>query len=274
MSFTTQNTFRRPVFTPWRTGRWLRYVLCIVVGLLMGVQLAAQEIDPPVFNKIDVVSEPRAAEVYLGDSLLGRTPLRINKEDAEHVLLYYPSRRAWNAQEARLDLPLPAAGKGVALVRFNRHVHLRTLPHGARVFAADSLLGTTPLWVAGDGGELRVEALGYSGVNWDPSSTTRGEYLLILQPTAGGEAVPQVRIHDRSLRLPPADILSAGVVGLAAGIAAVILKQDADGYYDDYLQSGDESLLSQTKKYDIYAGISLALMQMGLGYIIYRLFDD
>ena len=116
-------------------------VLCLCMLMFAATQsrTAAQEIDPPVFDRIDVVSEPRGAEVYVGDSLLGRTPLRISVSLAGKVRLYYPSRRSWNAQEGRLDQPLPAAGKGVAMVRFLRYVHLRTLPHGARVFRGDSL---------------------------------------------------------------------------------------------------------------------------------------
>lgn len=260
-----------------RSGRWGRPLWSIVlftacIGCTL--QLAAQDIDPPVFNRIDVVSEPRGAEVYLGDSLLGRTPLRIKTGNAKQVRLYYPSRRSWNAQEGRLILPLPEAGKGVAMVRFEKHVQLRSLPHGARVLRGDSLLGVTPLMISADAGSLRIEALGYEGVDWDPVSTTRSEFLVVLRSVPDLQPPPQVRIQNRVLRLPAADILTAGAVSLAAGIAAVILKQDADGYYDDYLLSGDASLLSQTKKYDIYAGISLALMQMGLGYIIYRLFDE
>jgi hypothetical protein len=157
-------------------------------------------------------------------------------------------------------------------VTFDRHVHLRTLPHGARVFRGDSLLGTTPCDIPIGAGNLRVESLGYQGVLWDPASSSRQEILLLLDPL--DESVPsQMRIHQGTLRLPRPDILIPAGVGLAAGVAAVILKQKADGYYDDYLISGDDSFLSQTKKYDIYAGISLALLQLGLGYIIYRLFD-
>jgi hypothetical protein len=54
----------------------------------------------------------------------------------------------------------------------------------------------------------------------------------------------------------------------------VILKQHADAQYASYLETRDDALLSEAKKYDIYAGISLAILQLGLGYFIVRLFEE
>lgn len=241
--------------------------------LLLAAVATGQDIDPPVFGQVDVDSAPRGAELFAGDSLLGTTPVRVPRRLVRDIVAYYPSRRSWNAQTAVLPDDLPAAGDGVALLRFERRVTLRTLPHGARVFRGQTMIGTTPLAVAGDTGPLRIEALGYRGTDWDPASVSGTETLIMLDSMGEGGRV-DVRAAGEAFRLPPADVLLPAGVGLAAGVAAVILKQKADAYYDDYLASGDDSLLSQTKKYDIYAGVSLAILQLGLGYFIYRLFDE
>ena len=233
----------------------------------------AQDIDPPLTGMIEVASEPPGAEVFLGDSLIGRTPLRIAVKHADSVLLYHPSRTAWDAQCRALPADPLRADQGVVLVRFDARVQLRTLPHGARVFRGDSLLGTTPLFVDRDDGTLRIEALGYTGSDWDPSKSDRREVLVTLD-ALDPPADSRVQFRSTGLQLPPAEVLLPAGIGLAAGIAAVIFKQKADGLYDDYLVSGDDTLLSQTKKYDIYAGISLALLQVGLGYVIYRILDE
>lgn len=163
-------------------------------------------------------------------------------------------------------------------------VELASEPGGAQVFAADSLLGNTP---------LRVPRRMLDSITvWYPS---RGSWdAQVLRPAREGpDADSGVRflefrprrmtfqeigglVHERAhtFRLPPANVLLPAGIGLAAGVAAVMLKQHADGLYDDYLKSGDDALLSQTKKYDIYAGVSLALLQLGLGYFIYRLFGE
>jgi hypothetical protein len=82
------------------------------------------------------------------------------------------------------------------------------------------------------------------------------------------------REGDGSRRLPGADLLAPAGVTLAAGIVAVLFKQEADARYDRYLRTADASLLSDAKKYDIYSGAALAVLQIGLGYFLYRLFSD
>lgn len=235
--------------------------------------MSAQEIDPPLTGMLELASEPSGAEVFLGDSLLGRTPIRIMAEHADSIRLYYPSRLAWDAQRRALPPDPLSADQGVVHVRFDARVRLRALPHDARVFRGDSLLGTTPLLVGRDAGPLRIEALGYTGTDWNPMDAERRDVLVVLDPL---DMTMDSRVEFRStgLRLPSVEVLLPAGLGLAAGVAAVIFKQKADGIYDDYLLTGDDSLLSQTKKYDIYAGISLALLQVGLGYVIYRILDE
>lgn len=248
-------------------------IICLAFLLCCAHAAEAQDIEPPRPGMVELASDPGGAEVFLGDSLLGRTPMRIARGHTKQIRVYYPARNAWDAQVLPLPTAMPGAGEGVVLLRFRRSVLLRSLPHGAKVFRGDTLCGITPLRVQAGDGPLRLEALGYEGADWDPSSTTRGEYLLLLRPldevTGNG-----VEYRGGGLRLPAADVLLPAGAGLLAGVAAVILKRQADAKYDEYLATGNEELLSQTKKYDIYAGISLALLQLGLGYFIYRLFDE
>lgn len=240
--------------------------------LLSTLSLRAQDIDPPLHGYVELESDPGGAEVFAGDSLLGKTPMRVRRDLADRLRVYYPARNAWDAQVRALPSAMPGAGEGIVLLRFDARVLLRSLPHGAKVFRGDTLLGVTPLRLSAGGGPVRVEALGYEGSDWDPAATSRAEFLLMLRPRE--EEQTMVEYRGSSVRFPPADVLLPAGAGLLAGVAAVILKQEADAKYDEYLATGDEKLLSQTKKYDIYAGISLALLQLGLGYFIYRLFDE
>lgn len=185
--------------------------LCAVV---FAMPLAGQDREPMLTGMVELASEPAGAEVFEGDSLLGRTPMRVRRADLQDIAVWFPGRGAWNAQVLRPDTAAPSADVGVVLLRFSSR----------------SLMTDMPVGVATE----------YRG----------------------------------GFRLPPADILLPAGLGLAAGIAAVMLKQHADGLYDDYLRTGDASLLSQTEKYDIYAGVSLLLLQAGLGYFVYRLFDE
>ncbi len=188
------------------------FISVLLVGLTYTA--AAQDREPPMSGLVNLASEPSGAEVFVGDSLLGKTPLRVRAAELDSITLWYPDRSAWNAQMLRAAKEGPNADQGVRLIRFSTR-------------------------------EL------FTG-------------------TPAGRAV----VESQAIRLPSSDVLVPAGVGLLAGIAAVMLKQKADAIYDDYLLTGDDSLLSQTKKYDIYAGVSLAVLQLGLGYFIYRLFDE
>jgi hypothetical protein len=196
----------------WKYGKMVRVVLvcCAVVAM----RAEAQEREAPAVGLVELASEPSRAEVYVGDSLVGHTPMRLRGAMLDSVHVWFPSRGAWDAQVRRPDTAAPPADMGVVLLRFDARRMFEAVPAG------------------------RANVLG------------------------------------DELRIPSASVLIPAGLGLAAGVAAVVFKQHADGLYDDYLRSGDESLLSQTKKYDIYAGVSLALLQVGLGYLIYRLFDE
>lgn len=187
-------------------------IFCVLAALVT-LKAEAQEREAPAVGFVELASEPDRAEVYAGDSLLGRTPMRLRRALLDSVRVYFPSRDAWDAQVLRPDTAAPPADMGVLLLRFDARRMFGALPAG------------------------------------------------------------KANVLGEDLQIPPASVLIPAGLGLAAGVAAVMFKQHADGLYDDYLRSGDESLLSQTKKYDIYAGVSLALLQVGLGYFIYRLFD-
>ncbi len=247
---------------------------CVLLLAMCGIaRVEAQDIQPALSHLVRIESDPAGAEVYRGDSLLGRTPLRIPLADAAGIVLYYPERISWNAQRKELGAsPLPEH-LGVMLVRFQRTIRVRSLPHGAAVFRGDSLLGRTPIDLPADTATLTIQAVGYSTEALRPSDVENDAVLVRLEAVSYSRPA-EFEVRSDVISLPGADILLPAGVGLAAGIVAVILKQYADARYDDYLATRDEKLLSEAKKYDIYAGISLAVLQLGLGYFVVRLFEE
>jgi hypothetical protein len=198
-----------------KVGWWVGVLLCVVAG--MG---SAQEREAPLRGMIALESDPAGAEVYVGDSLIGRTPLRVRRSMLDSIRAWFPARAAWGARMVRPDTAAVSAELGVMLLRF------------------------------------------------DPARFPGAP------PLSDAPVVGTAEERRNGFVLPRADVLLPGTLAVGAGVAAVMLKQHADGLYDDYLRTGDDSLLSQTKKYDIYAGVSLALLQVGLGYFIYRLLAE
>lgn len=250
-----------------------RPALSIVTVLLFTSMLHAQDIEPRESNFVRIESEPRGAEVYRGDTLLGSTPLRLLRAEAHDLVLYFPGRLVWNAQRAELGNDLLREHLGVTQVRFARMLQLRSLPYGAAVYRGDSLLGTTPLYITADTAMLTLHMVGYESVEVSPMDFDEDAVLLTLEALAP-PGTPDFSVSTDGMRFPRADILLPAGLSIAAGIAAVMLKQHADARYDEYIANRDEALLSEAKKYDIYAGLSLAVLQLGLGYFILRLFEE
>jgi hypothetical protein len=248
-------------------------VMLVFSALSVTGQMVAQDIEPRESHVVNIESDPRGAEVYAGDSLLGRTPLRVLRSEASQLVLYYPGRAVWNAQRSTLGPdPLPAH-LGVMHVRFARAIQLRSVPHGAAVYRGELFLGYTPLEVPVDTAMLTVLRPGYQSESVRSSEVEDDALLVVLQSLSGPRAAEFSMLGD-PVSMPGPDIVLPAGLTLAAGVAAVMFKQYADARYEDYLGSRNEVLLSDAKKYDIYAGLSLALMQLGLGYFILRIFGD
>jgi hypothetical protein len=248
---------------------------CLLAALLLlfctTVTGKAQDIEPRESFYTRIESEPSGAEVWSGDSLIGRTPLRVALRNAVGLVLYYPGKLSPGASRIELEEePLPEH-LGVMLLRFPRSLRIRTIPGGAAVFLGDSLAGRTPVVLPRDTAVVHIHQPGYRSIALRTSGYSDDFVILHLEAIGEGRA-PEVAIRGDELRLPPADILIPAGLTLAAGVAAVMLKQYADARYDEYLATRSGMLLSEAKKYDIYAGLSLAAMQLGLGYFILRMF--
>lgn len=243
---------------------------CCAIPTFTGA-LRAQDIEPAFSPWVMVESEPRSAEVYRGDSLLGRTPVRVSRALADSLTLYYPGRAVWGARSKELRGPMPGEREGVVFVRFDARLRLRSVPHGAAVFREDSLLGHTPLDVPRDSSLLTLRAAGFDDVFLRVEEVEEEAHIVTLPAE---QSAPMLEEWKGDISAPGLRVAVPAGLALIAGVASVMFKQHADGLYDDYLRNPDGALLSEVKKYDIYAGISLAIVQVGLGYLAYLLFAD
>ena len=245
------------------------FALCTVTS-----RLVAQHGDP-VHSRWSVVeTEPAGAEVWLADSLLGTSPLRVALKSSDTLLLYYPGRFAWNHERAELAPPYLDVNTGVNRVVFRRIVRVRSTPSGAAVFRDDSLLGMTPCNVdAQDAALLRLRKPGFKdavGI----TETQPGEAIVLLEPLDAMAQVPEVSFGGSNVRSPSLRVLLTAAAGLAAGIGAAALKQHADAEYEEYRNSGNVAALDRTRRADTYAGICLAVLELSVGYLVYLLFND
>jgi hypothetical protein len=64
----------------------------------------------------------------------------------------------------------------------------------------------------------------------------------------------------------------AGAATLGGGIYAIVNKFKADDIYEVYAETGDPSLRTEFRRYDVRSAIGLGVMQGGIGVLAVRFF--
>lgn len=237
--------------------------------ILVADAMSGQEIKPRNALMISIDSDPRGAEIFRGDSLLGTTPTLLPEVGLDTLILFHPARNAWNAQQRIVTGPFLSAEQGITLVRFDRGFVISSNPSRSAVLIGDSLLGHTPLLLRAPALpiELRVRKPGFASsfvllTNDGPDTVS-----VLLQPDGNGPggAIASTGFKTSTIALPAA-------IGLVSGAAAIILKQQADRKYNDYLAHDDASALSDARRYDLYSGIALFLLELSFAYFAWLLF--
>jgi hypothetical protein len=184
------------------------------------------------------------------------------------VLRLLPARtESWSEQVAVETL---FVAPGELVVRDAASAGLRRVssdPYGAKVYARDSLLGTTPLFLPArmEGQILRMTRDGYE----DALAPLAGDLHLALVPLAG--AAPSFLAASPLRSMTPV-YLSAGA-GVLTGAAAAYFKIKADARYADYRSSGSAADLRDVRNLDRWSSISLAMSEMALFVLAYQLFS-
>lgn len=63
-------------------------------------------------------------------------------------------------------------------------------------------------------------------------------------------------------------LVSAAIIVL--GGTAAYLKIQADGQFEEYQRTGNDTYLSKTRQYDLYSGLAFGVMQINFGYLVYK----
>ncbi len=215
-------------------------------------------------------------EVFLNGRKIGTTPLTAVAvpAGAHHLLVRRSVLLNW-FQPDWADSVFVSAGDTV-LVRpeFITLCKISSTPQGARVLLADSLLGNTPFVLRMYGGQsfhLSIEQEGYFPAFLVCDSTSPRRHHVVLQRD---QEFWQRYLHDSTQRQRYKKktrrnaVIAAGV-SISAGIASILLRQQADRYYGRYQAVLDsrkmDAYLDKTRRYDLYSGAAFALFEVSFG---------
>jgi hypothetical protein len=151
-------------------------------------------------------------------------------------------------------------------------------PFNAEVYYKDSLLGLTPIRF-GSGeklkGVLTIKKQGYKTetYNLEEYNFQKGVEITLNSVLPSEE---KIVIKDKSINFVKKKnffgIIGSGLLSLAAGTLAYTTKEKANDLYNSYLTDRNQDNLDKSNRYDIYSGVSLALMQVSVAALVYFLF--
>lgn len=250
----------------------IRRMLLIAI---VPISVAAQSSDSTkTSGSVSVFSDPPGAEVMVGDSLVGRTPLiaRDMAAGLHEIRIAAPSFRDWSAMIRKESLNLQAGESLSVSYDLGSVIRVITDPAGVEVLHAGRFLGTTPL-VHHSERELTDQIVlrkeGYHQQVLPPSSL-RGIITLKAADAGLKDSEMAVEWSEENGRQHLGEYISAAGI-VVSGVAAAYFKHQANKHFEAYRLTGNPADLDETKKLDAYSAVFLVLTQISVGMLTYLL---
>ncbi len=248
----------------------IRLMLC-VLGTLIAVPGAAQ------VRSLTVVSNMNTAHVFVDGEWMGRVtdgPFLV-AQSAEELTVKPETLDAWAIQPIRFDL---TSGDAVGELRamFPYYYRVESMPPGADVFlvspTGDEWLGETPLLYQSPAalrGEFLIAHEGHTSARLVPGKEIWNHEAVTLDISDANVARRMgLSEPDRRRRWIDVAALSTAAV---AGALAVHYRTKADNRFDRWQETQDPNLKNRVQRLDVYSGVAVGTMQVGLGVFAFRL---
>ncbi len=167
-----------------------------------------------------------------------------------------------------------------------KYNYINSLPQNAKVYFNDNFAGETPFRFTAeqvDTGKsltitLKLEGyLDYSfNVNTGDFPLNKSVTLVPVNKLSLKNDKPVEENKSSYFKTPRkvVPIVITSVISAGSGVLSFYYKKMANDKYDEYLATGNRDKFDETKKYDLYSGIFLALFQVGLAGLLYFLLID
>ena len=261
----------------------MRILFAVIFLLFIISNSNAQSGNPDsvgVYN-LTVISKPDEAQVYIDTTMIGKTPIYkyTLKKDTYTLKIINPvSLKSWEEQNFQTELTL--SNDTTIEVQFDYFYFFNSNPFNTSVLHKDSLLGLTPLRYFSEEklfGNILFRKENYHDKIFDLKNYNfeTGNYVNLEPLTTN---VDDIVYKNRDTEFKTKrNFIVAGSFGAAAIISAyttIRFKNTANDSYDRYLISYDQKDLDEANRNDIFAAVSLVVMQAALALAIYFLIVD
>ena len=240
--------------------------------------------DQNIFE-ISIFSNVRDAQIFIDTVPAGKTPL-VNyklKAGIYRIKLINPGYKGgWSNDNAEKELEL--INDTTLNINFRFYYSFNSDPFNADLIKDDTVFGKTPFRIFTEQeltGSILFRKKNYSDFIFDLKNYNfgTGAYvrLIPLNPKSKGSS-DNYGYKDRNTQFKTGRniyaILGLGAAAFTGAVLSVNFKNTANDNYKEYLATGNPAKLDQSNTYDRNFIISLVLMQIAIGGLIYFLFFD
>lgn len=237
--------------------------LLIHIFILLSTSITHLSQDCKSILKIE--TNDSSALIYANENFLGKGKITAEVEKGEYIIVVRESLVKWNGYEVSDTIDVPECGKEYLLTyNLSDEVFVDSSPQDAAIIYNDSIVGYTPQFITLQNATSIHLKKGSSLTNIDYDALLNNKIQKI-------DFKPEIKTQSFT-DSPWFKVLLGSAAAL--GATAAYFKLNADKKYDDYLIKKDRSILDEVDRLDLYSGIALGLLQVNIGYMIYRFLND
>lgn len=242
---------------------------------------------------VSILCRHAGLPVWIDEVPVGTTPLHQHwvAPGAHEFSVKRDDSHSWLDADWVTQLTVAAGDTLVLQAEFSRGYLINSTPYGAQVWRNGRMEGTTPLVlrlpegtiapieITMEGYVSRFIEIGSSPATLLAEAAPRRYEVALEKDLAYAVTQDQevIRRGSRRSRYRRLSYLTAGV-SLAASVAAIYFKHEADQAYKQYQSYGDpavrEHFYSRAKRYDGYSGAAFATFQISFAVSFYSLMQS
>jgi hypothetical protein len=264
--------------------RLILYKYFVFVSLIFLQQITAYSNDSLAVSssRIDVISDQSSltvscnidsSQIFLDTNFVGVTPLaNYHVKPGRYLLsVFSPGTKKWNRSTSFDSIVVRDSENISRHVVLENIYYINSIPSGAKVIYNDSLIGTTPAILSTKVSQniLTILKDGYQQASIPLENNVSSVNV---------QLIPSDKLKNNQVEYlscdgtkPSASLYFSAGGTIVFGVAAALLKIQADNNYQKYRLTGDQKYLKKVKYFDVSSGISLAACEISSFILAYLL---
>ncbi|MFA3781868.1 hypothetical protein ABRY23_02240 [Melioribacteraceae bacterium 4301-Me] len=241
----------------------IKKCLLVVIIYFSAFRLFAQD----CFSYVSIMSNSDSALIYIDNKVMGIGEVKAKLPIGRHFLQIKENKFLWNSQTFTDTIFIKKCGEEKKLnYKFKKRVLIDSQPQNAEIIKNDKIIAFTPALIEEDTNQLKLTKKNFLQKEININALKQNGNIFYLQRV--NEKLNNNNFFESSL--------FKMLLGTATvfGATAAFFKIKADNKYDNYLQTKDVSIYDDVKRLDLYSGIALSLLQINIGYLVYKFLSN